>query len=1121
MKKAIIIFVIVIASLAIFIVTASLILSHYQTKSFHKAVVEYINKEFDGKVTFRDFSLSYLRHFPRVQINLKDIRMKDNDKEVLVIQDLDAMLNLFGLWNKEIKVEKLVIRGATFTSEIDNLGHSASLLKPKTQSGDSMKTAIFMDLRKIDIHDGHLKFINDIKRNRTFIKIDDSQLRLITSDSMIVVTGKLEGQLDSLISNNSVLFANQPVKASNITFSINRVTGLKELVEGTIMAHSLTLTPRLTLRPGDGGNLIDFQISGEDNFDEFLGLFQFHLGLDIKQTNPEAKLKLDYKQSGLVNDSIRPYSELIFSISDAVFTGDYLPYPLELKIASGNYNNGEEHSPKTVELQIDTIRAEMKQSYVEGHFLMTNLKDPYVKARLVSSLDLHNLIKATEELNIIGYLDLELSVDGKISELRKMNLQGKQSAVGKMTIRDLSFEHKKLGLSIQLESGTTILDNHLIEITSVFGAFNQSAFHFSGLVENLDKLLLKEDENLSANFILNFDVLDLNQIKLLTNQSDSSNSGFSLPYKSYNIGLEIKGNKLKTDYGDFSNISINCALNDTSITISSLKSDFQKGFLSGSGYMNFTNEGIKKMSAQLSGDFDQLDILLPESGMPKPPPTGKKLVIPDYAEGRLNLNIKSGTVDNIPFNNFALSANFKGQEIKVDHLALDALGARADINGGFMVDMNGVSGLKVKGSIAFDKMEIDKMTEKLHLDQGNGKGAGNKSIPDVDQIDLELKANTVVYKDARISNFDTRLLITSNSLEARTFRCELPFGRLSGQIKVQDYSTDKVSYHGMVDLSVDSLNLDTLLAMKVLKSNNKSPEAKTFKKEDSKPSLPDNTYLKVDINAGKLTYQNISVRDVNLKVTTNGNIYNLDTLDMKFADGDITLNGYLKGNLNANPQGYIYLNINNLDFSSVLHTFNNFNQDKFTSENSSGRFSSISHHYFSLNDDLSFRMDDNLWLADITIHHAEFIHVEPIEKTLFFVGHKARDTMMVSELNTNAVLVGKQFYITDLKMNDNIADLEVYGLVDVKERELEMAAEISLSDLFFKSKKERKVETEEGTIDLDTGRMIHLKLTGPLTDHKLNLVSKNKYEIYREDMMEEISNARDEFRNRSGQFPQK
>jgi hypothetical protein len=270
--------------------------------------------------------------------------------------------------------------------------------------------------------------------------------------------------------------------------------------------------------------------------------------------------------------------------------------------------------------------------------------------------------------------------------------------------------------------------------------------------------------------------------------------------------------------------------------------------------------------------------------------------------------------------------------------------------------------------------------------------------------------------------------------------------------------------------------------------------------------------LKLEITAEQLVYESINISDLDLVLDYKEEKIELSNLDMTFAEGKIHLDGHLKhGNVKSYP-GYLYLNTQNLDIQKVLGAFGNFDQEAFTSTNSRGKISTASHHYFELSKDFGFNRKKNLWLVNTMIHHAEFHQVRPIEKTLFFVGHKAKDTMIVSELNINLILVKDKLYFRDILMNDNIANLKLNGELDLAGRELDISTEISLTDLFFRSKKERIAETQAGIMTLDEDDKLFLRLHGPLDDHKIELVKKRKFEQYQAELFENISIAEKEFK---------
>jgi hypothetical protein len=191
--------------------------------------------------------------------------------------------------------------------------------------------------------------------------------------------------------------------------------------------------------------------------------------------------------------------------------------------------------------------------------------------------------------------------------------------------------------------------------------------------------------------------------------------------------------------------------------------------------------------------------------------------------------------------------------------------------------------------------------------------------------------------------------------------------------------------------------------------------------------------------------------------------------------------------------GYLYSKVDDIDIQKFFTAFDNFNQDVFTSENTSGKVSWTAHYYFELGEKMVPVRNKNLWIIQMLVHDAELDKVEPIEKTLFFVGHKAKDEMIIKSLDIKAFLIKDRLFLNDVLMNDNIANLDLFGEVNLDDKTMDMGIEISLSDLFFRSKKRRIVNTEQGDVDLEKDSKVFLNLTGPLTDNKIKLMNKRKF----------------------------
>jgi hypothetical protein len=1120
MKKNLKILTVAIASLLLVMTSALYYISKKHHRSAHQELVAYLNKEFEGQVSFRDFSLSYLRSFPRIHAELLDVSVMEGKKEIIKIGDLDVKLSFGSIFKRKLKVGRVILTDVTFIAVTDSMGHAPKLLQAKSSPADSVHKALIIDARKIEIRNGLIGFVNHVKKNRTWIRVHHADLKLRSSDSLITISGFLDGHLDSLISNNSVLFADLPAAARDVVIEIERKTGVKELKSGFLQSRSLVLNTKLRMEPHQDGQLIDFHIGGTDSFDAFIALFQFHFGIDLVQSNPDARLNLSYNQSGFVNPFRRPYSELDFEISDAVFTGEALPFPLEMIIAKGNYNNGQGHSPETVELVIDTLYAEVSDSFVGGHLKLTNLKDPVIDAFLSSSIDLRHLFKPGRNFSLTGLVDLKLNIAGRLSELKKLHMEGKQQATGEIRVRDLELVLQEGEYSLKLQSGATTLNNHILEISSIIGAFNNSAFHFNGHLENLDQYLLNQNEKLVGKLALNFESLDISQLQFKGNEHPGQSDDNAFPFSLVAVELIVNGRRVVTPLGDLENISAKLLLADDLLEVSHLRFDYQQGHVESSGEIAFDDEGgLSAVNAKLDGRFRNLDIELPLQHQGDPSQKGSRFIIPSFIHADVSLSADKIRIKDVPLEHLSLKAKLKGQEITLAELKVNAFEGRTFTNGKITLDSSGVNGLWINSSVEFDHLQPELIMKQLGIQDNPGSQENTSfSLPGQMDIRIDFAAMKITFRDLDLRNTGFTAHGTDKRIDIDNFQSDLPFGHLQAAASVSDFMKGPISISGDVSLKIESLDLEGLLTMDALHatlagSRSERPGGESIDKRN-KQALPPNIDVSLSVAAEEILYKKIRVDEFSLGLDYDDERIDLKGLDLSFAGGRIHLEGLLDRPPGKSLPGHAYVKTDNLDIKEILGTFDNFGQDDFTAENTSGRISSVSHHYFSVSNDLEFILNDNLWLANVNLHHAEFDQVRPIENTLSFVGHKSRDTMIVNELNMNLVLAGKELFFTDLVMNDNIANMELSGKLDLVEKELDLIAEISLSDLLFRSKNSRMMETREGISHLDEDSKLFLELFGPLSDHELKLISRKKFQRHREDLVEEISTAEREFRDR-------
>ena len=233
----------------------------------------------------------------------------------------------------------------------------------------------------------------------------------------------------------------------------------------------------------------------------------------------------------------------------------------------------------------------------------------------------------------------------------------------------------------------------------------------------------------------------------------------------------------------------------------------------------------------------------------------------------------------------------------------------------------------------------------------------------------------------------------------------------------------------------------------------------------------------------------------------------LNKLTFKFARGTGDISAYALNSGQEFYPCYISSNLKNFDVHEILSSFNNFGQEAFTKENTTGLISFKSSHHFSLSSDFKTNIDDNLWIIDLLVHDALLENVKPIQNALFFIGHKQKSNMIIKDLEIKAFMFEDKLLFSELLMNDNIANIEIFGMYSINDSIMDLGSKISLSDIFFRSKKERILETNEGIVPLEQDSKLMLHFFGSLSDHKIKLFNRRKMNKFEKELAKEIKRA--------------
>jgi hypothetical protein len=864
------------------------------------------------------------------------------------------------------------------------------------------------------------------------------------------------------------------------------------------------------MKPQGTGNNIELSISSEGNLNTFIDLLELRKGFDITQVNEEADLRMFYNQRGYVDAVTRPYSEFDFEISNAELTGKILPYPLKIRYLDGNYNNGEDHSPLTAVVEIDTLHGEIQESYINGHLKLTNFSDPEIDAILNTHINISNLLAENNRMSISGISDINLVLKGKISELEKMHYSG---YLGKMEMQNIKVNLKEKGLVLELKKGSAVIDNHILSIPDITGVINGSEFQLSGQMQNPLLHLVNGDEDLSGKLDLRFREFDITAMNSQPRSDRKKNKITTDILKHVSLQVSVKGEKINTSSGTIEDFHMLCRQTRNKVIIETAGFRFMDGEVSGLAEILLGKSSISSVNASLRGKFKDLNPLIAGNMGKFPAPEKRSLKLPDDVNLNAYLEVEKGDIAGIPLKNLVLDVGMINKEISVNRVTFEAFNGHTAASGRIKIDSSGVAGIWVNAGMNFRHLEADKLLELANNNRKQDSSRRKQVLPDKLELKIDLNADEATYRDVIVSDFRATVFLNEKQLRIDRFQSGLQFGKMDMMVVVDNYNNQNINYFIKANLNIDTISIEKFLAMDVFKQpgNNTGPPSATNKNLSDQIPFSENFSYDISVTANKLTYKAAMVNDMTLLVKKNRNKTELHKLAFSTDSGTVNIDGFFTTNRQGSAPGFLQARIEEMDISRAMSSLHNLNQDIVTSEQIKGTLSCKANMYFELQPDLKLSPGKNICMLDIDIHNAELNQVKPVQNMLFFVGHKAKDKMIIKDLKASAFFYNDNFYFSNLIMNDNIANLKISGQYALPESKIDLGAYISLSDLLFSSKEKRIVETQEGKFTLDDDMQLYLRMQGMLPDHKLSLSSKKKMKNFENDLTQQISWARKEF----------
>jgi AsmA protein len=424
-------------------------------EKFAAIVKSTANKELKTEMNFSEMNVSFFRHFPNLTITLTDFSLQSSapftNDTVISARDISFGVNLKSLFSGPIRISKVYINRGRVVMRYNQNG--ASNFDVYNASADSSQNADTSTSEPV-----HIQIDNII-----FIKTD-----FIYSDATIPLTVEAHGinyhGVSKLTEDIFRLTSRVGIDSLDVTYDMVRYIKSKPIkanLTTSINLNSLNMKfEKNDFRISD----IPFEFKGEfafrkDGYSFFVSLFSMlgkeyfsgsvylvsqknlwvsvkaDVNLDLQNWTKGLNIK-DYALAGLFTMKLKALGEysagqdpasskpglVIHSIPDFTFSskltkGSIRIGQLKETISDISFNieaNSRDHDYRSVNVQLENLRATFLKNTLEGYFRLKGLKDFPIEARLATRINLAEISRVIplDSLDLKGMLDMNLDVQG-------------------------------------------------------------------------------------------------------------------------------------------------------------------------------------------------------------------------------------------------------------------------------------------------------------------------------------------------------------------------------------------------------------------------------------------------------------------------------------------------------------------------------------------------------------------------------------------------------------------------------------------------------------------------------------------------------------------------------------
>ncbi len=481
-----------------------------------------LNNQVNAKIDFKGFSLSLFSHFPRVEMEIRDLSLVGINEfardTVFYAGSISTDISIAEMVrSKGFELKSLVVNNPRINLVSTKTGKvNWDVAKPSAEkiatSGTSSSSDLKIKLSDIQVNNLSLKYSDEAMPMNVWLK----KTNLSSSGDVAgtVTQFDLKGEIaEFILEYDSVKYISKTRLKAETLLKLDYEKMNFVFDNGKLWFNNLPLEVNGSFAMPNDSMFFDLGFRSEkSDFATILSL----VPADYQKYIEKAEIKGDAEFKGSVKgvffNEIYPAIDLVLSAQNGSFKYQGLPESVQDIQVSAKITKPEGNL-NLLKVDVEKAHASIRNNPVDLRLLVTEpMTDPNIDASFSGTIDFASLKQAIpiDSLDITGILNAKMQMAGRMSSVEKQEYEKFQSS-GEATVQNFRIQSNRFTQTVEIGNGRMKANPRQITVDQFDVKIGQSDMSLKGDVSNylaymFKNGVLKGNFNLKSGF-MNFSEL--------------------------------------------------------------------------------------------------------------------------------------------------------------------------------------------------------------------------------------------------------------------------------------------------------------------------------------------------------------------------------------------------------------------------------------------------------------------------------------------------------------------------------------------------------------------------------------------------------------------------------------